>query len=248
VNLEAVWHDLECGEYEEDLPLWRVLADDADGRVLDIGAGTGRVTLDLARRGIDVIALDVAPPLLEALACRAAGLPVQTLCADARDFALEGRVSLIIAPMQTLQLLGGAAGRAAFLRRALEHLEPEGLLVAALADALDCFDAEHEIPPPAETREILGVRYASQLLAVYDHGDRAAILRRREIIGPQRRYRARDVVIELDRVSAEDVIAEAVPIGFVALPHMYVAESEKYIGATVVALRAPPHAGVKKST
>jgi hypothetical protein len=145
----------------------------------------------------------------------------------------------MVLPMQTLQLLGGRSGRAAFLRAALDGLEPGGLMVAALADALDCFDAEHDMPPPPDTREILGVQYASQLVAVLDEGDRAAIHRRREIIGPQRRYEARDVVVRLDRVSADEVVDEAVQIGFLAQPHMAVPQTEQDLGATVVALRAP---------
>jgi ubiquinone/menaquinone biosynthesis C-methylase UbiE len=48
VNLAALWHDLECGDYRDDLPSWRSLAATAGGPVLDVGAGTGRVTLDLA--------------------------------------------------------------------------------------------------------------------------------------------------------------------------------------------------------
>jgi hypothetical protein len=37
MNLEALWHDLECGAYSEDLPLWRALAREAGGAVLDVG-------------------------------------------------------------------------------------------------------------------------------------------------------------------------------------------------------------------
>ena len=91
-----------------------------------------------------MVALDADAALLEALEQRAAGLPVETVVADARRLALGRRFSLVLVPMQTLQLLGGPRGRAAFLRRALDHLEPGGLLAAAVADAMDCFDEEHD--------------------------------------------------------------------------------------------------------
>jgi SAM-dependent methyltransferase len=238
VNLEAVWHDLECGAYREDLPLWRTLAARAGGPVLDVGAGTGRVTLDLAARGETVVALDREPALLDALAHRAKGLSVETVVADARQVALGRRFSLVIVPMQTLQLFGGADGRAAFLRRALAHLEPGGLLAAALADALDSFDEDHDMPPPPDGREIAGVRYASQLLTVLDEGTRAAIHRRREITAPGERQ-AQHVVVELDRVTADEVAEEARQLGFLAEPHLSVPETEQYLGSTVALLRAP---------
>jgi SAM-dependent methyltransferase len=239
MNLDALWHDLECGAYREDLPLWRALAAEAGGPVLDVGAGTGRVTLDLAGRGAAVVALDVEAALLEALEHRATGLSVETVVGDARELAIGRRFSLVIVPMQTLQLLGGAGGRAAFLQRALGHLEPGGMLAAAMADALDCFDEEHDMPPPPDGREVAGVRYASQLLAVVDQGDRAAIHRRREIAAPGKRCEAHDVVVELDRVSADAVEAEARRLGFLDQPHRYVPETEQYLGSTVVVVRAP---------
>jgi len=104
---------------------------------------------------------------------------------------------------------------------------------------MDCFDENHDIPPPPDAREILGVRYASQLLEVVDDGGRAALRRRREIGGAHDRAEVQDVVVRLDRVSADDVAAEARALGFIAEPHLYVPETEQYLGSTVVVLRAP---------
>jgi 2-polyprenyl-3-methyl-5-hydroxy-6-metoxy-1,4-benzoquinol methylase len=117
----VIWHDVECGGYREDLPLWRALAAETGGPVLDVGAGTGRVTLELAAAGVEVVALDLEPELLEALTARAArqARSVETLAADARSFdAGAGRFASVIVPMQTLQLLPDAAARAEFFAAA----------------------------------------------------------------------------------------------------------------------------------
>jgi SAM-dependent methyltransferase len=221
----VLWHDIECGAYTADLPLWRELAGAAGGPVLDVGAGTGRVSLDLAARGVPVVALDTDAALLRALQRRAPPLGVETVVADARTFSLGRRFALVLVPMQTLQLLGGAAGRAAFLRRAREHLAPGGRVAAAVADALRCFDADHDAPPPPAALEIDGVRYASQLRSVTEEDGRAVLHRRRVIVGPGDRVESRPAVVRLDRVSAE--------------PDRVVPETEEYLGATVVVLRAP---------
>ena len=239
MRLEALWHDLECGAYDLDLPFWRRLAERAPGPVLDVGAGTGRVTLDLAARGVTVVALDADPSLAETLRERAAGLPVEVVVADAREFALGRRFSLVLVPMQTLQLLGGADGRAAFLRCASDHLEPGGLLAAALSDAADCFDDEHATPPPPQACELDGVRYASHLLAVTHEDGRAALHRVREISGRGRTTEYEDVVVRLDRVSADEVAAQARELGFLDEPHALIPETDEYLGSTVVMLRAP---------
>jgi SAM-dependent methyltransferase len=239
MRVDVLWHDLECGAYEEDLPLWRELAAAAGGPVLDVGAGTGRVSLDLARRGVPVVALDTDASLLAALEHRAAGLPVETVVADARQFTLGRRFPLVLVPMQTLQLLDGPTGRAGFLRRAFAHLEPGGLLAAAIADAMDCFDEEHDVPPPPDVREVAGMRFASQLLTVIEEDGRAAIHRRREITGPGDDYQAVENVVRLDRVTADDVAAEAAELGFLNEPHRFIPETDEYLGSTVALLRRP---------
>jgi len=239
MNLDAVWHDLECGGYAEDLAVWHTLAATAGGPVLDVGAGTGRVTLELAARGVEVVALDIAQPLLTALECRAGELPITTVLADALDFHLDRQFSLILVPMQTLQLFAGSHGRGAFFRIALAHLIPGGVLAAALADAMDCFDDEHDMLPPAETREILGTRYSSQLLRVVDEHGRAAIHRRREVFAAHGRCETIDVVLHLDRVLAHEVATEAHQVGFIIEPYLEIPETDQYLGSTVLVLRAP---------
>ena len=102
---------------------------------------------------------------------------------------------------------------------------------------MDCFDSEHELPPLPDACEIDGVWYASRLVGVEDEGDRAAIHRRREIIGPGERYETEDVVVSLDRVSAAEVAAQARELGFARTGHLVVRETEEYLGSTVVVLR-----------
>lgn len=239
MNESVIWHDVECGSYAEDLPLWRELADAAGGPVLDVGAGTGRVALDLAARGADVTALDADADLLAALAERAAAraLTVPTVCADARAFDLDRRFALVLVPMQTLQLLGGPDGRAAFLRCAAAHLQPGGLVAAALADALEAFDAD-TVPglPEPDRAEHNGVVYLSRPLAVVDEGDAAAIHRLREVVGGGGQRQEHDV-IRLDRVDALQVQREAAGHRLRPEPPRRIPATDDYVGSTVVLLR-----------
>ena len=81
-----IWHDVENGAYAADLPLWRELAREADGPVLDLGAGTGRVALDLAAaRPRASHALDSdARPARRARAARRRGAACRVDCLPGR--------------------------------------------------------------------------------------------------------------------------------------------------------------------
>jgi SAM-dependent methyltransferase len=233
----VVWHDVECGSYAEDLALWRELAVAGGGPVLDVGAGTGRVALDLAARGIEVVALDADPDLLAALdeRARAAGLTIETVVADARDFALPGRrFGLIAVPMQTLQLLGGVDGRAAFLRAARAHLAGGGIVAAALADALDSFEGAIDGLPDPDVATVDGITYTSLPLAVVDEGDHAAIHRLRQTDDGAAEEHD---VIRLARVSPAELAEEAEPLGLTAEAARRIPATDVYVGSTVVVLR-----------
>lgn len=233
----VLWHDLECGAYAVDLPLWRELAATAAGPVLDVGAGTGRVALDLARIGVPVTALDREPELLDALAERAGGLPVDTVVADARDFVLDRRFPLILAPMQTVQLLGGAAGRLAFLRRAAAHLVPGGRVACALADALETFDPAGGALPVPDMREDGDRVLSSQPVRVHRDAEGWTIERVRQIVSARGEIEATDDVVHLDAVDPATLEAEAAVAGLVPEGRRRVPETADHVGSAVVIAR-----------
>ena len=235
---EVIWHDVECGAYAEDLPLWRDLAISHAGPVLDVGAGTGRVSLHLAGQGHRVVALDRSPDLLAALRARSAGLPIEPVAADARDFDLgERRFGLILVPMQTVQLLGGPDGRARFLRCARAALAPGGLLAIAIADALETFDEVRCLPPIPDIREIDGIVYASRPVAVTKESDGAVIRRVRETVDTAGRRTVEEVLITLDHLEPATLEAEGAAAGFRVSRARAIPETDDYVGSTVVMLR-----------
>jgi SAM-dependent methyltransferase len=277
-----VWHDLECA-YRADLPLWRELAGRVanggggsggiagDGRgeapILDVGAGTGRVALELARAGHRVTALDGDPDLLAALRERATDLEIETVCADARTFALARRdFALCLVPMQTLQLLGGAAGRGAFLRRAHAHLRPGGLLACAIVTELDPFDVAPGSPGPAPETERVGENlYVSRAMRVGVRAHEIVLEYERVVLGPgvDANAHAEDtadaptpqradgrtgdtpgaskpqrVAVTLDRVGVPQLEREAYAAGFRPEPPRAIAPTDEHVGSEVAMLRA----------
>jgi SAM-dependent methyltransferase len=234
----VVWHDLECGSYARDLDVWRELAGEHGEPILDVGAGTGRVALDLARRGHRVTALDRDPELLAALAERAGTEAVETVVGDAREFELDRSFALIILPMQTIQLLGGADGRTQFLRRARRHLRAGGVVAVAITDTLELFEvSEESAAPMPDICEIDGVVYSSQPTAVrtVDHG--FVLERRRETVSTDGSRSVAEDQIHLDAVTASELEREAAGAALEPAAVIRVPPTPDYVGSLVVVAR-----------
>ena len=232
MNPHVVWHDVECGGYAIDLPLWGELAADAPDGVLDVGAGTGRVAIPLARSGHKVTALDNDAVLLDELSRRAGGV-VDTVVADAMDFTLEQPVPLIIVPMQTIQLLPDRGGFFASARRALT---PGGRVALAIATGLEAFDGGIALPFP-DLGEADGYRFVSQPVAIRLLDDGVRIERIRQLIAPDGTRSTEDDAVHLATVSPRGLAGEAAEHGLQAEDLRRIPETPAHVGSEVVILR-----------
>ena len=121
-----------------DLAFWQVMAIAGSNGLLELGCGTGRVLLPLARVGHHLTGLDLAAPMLEH--CRAnlqAESPevrdrVTLLEADMTSFDLDRRFRQIYCAFGTFHHLRTVEQQLACLERCCHHLLPRGTLILDL--------------------------------------------------------------------------------------------------------------------
>lgn len=136
---DAALYDYEYRRRRADVNFYRELAKQRlgaqGGRILELGAGTGRVTIPLARDGHHVTALDQAPTMLARLETRVEALPqaardrIAVVRGDLCTFELGTTFPLVIAAFNVLEHLYTRGEVDACLRRVLAHLEPGGAFV-----------------------------------------------------------------------------------------------------------------------
>jgi SAM-dependent methyltransferase len=105
------------------------------GPVLELGCGTGRVLLPIARAGISITGVDGSRLMLDRCREKLAAEPeevrarVSLHLADGAEFSTTGKFPLVIAPFRVLQQLATVEHQLAFLKNAARHLAPGGWLV-----------------------------------------------------------------------------------------------------------------------
>lgn len=232
---EAIWHDVECGAYEADLALWEELAAVHNGPVLDLGAGTGRVALHLARRGLDVEALDLEPELVAAFLdkARSEGLAVAARVGDARDFTVERPFALVIGAMQLLQLLGGPSGRRFALECVGRALSPDGVAAFAIVEGkASVGDAAQDTLP--DVREHDGWIHSSRPLGVAARNGDLQVRRLRQVVSPDGDLTESEHVDVLGVVDVPQLQREGVEAGLRPLGIRRIGPSELHVGSAAV--------------
>jgi len=107
----------------------------AGGQVLELGCGTGRILLPIARAGCTIAGVDSSSQMLarckEKLAAEAATVQARVTLQqrDICDFALGAKYALIIAPFRVVQQLARIDDQLRFLAAVAHHLAPTGRFV-----------------------------------------------------------------------------------------------------------------------
>ena len=120
----------------EDVGWWCDLAAAAsDGRVLELGAGTGRLTVDLARHA-KIVAVDHDASALRRLRARVPAASVRTVVRDVTDLRLGERFGLVALPVSLLNEIATLRGRRQLIRVAADHCRSDGRVAFALLNPL----------------------------------------------------------------------------------------------------------------
>jgi ubiquinone/menaquinone biosynthesis C-methylase UbiE len=128
-----------------DVRFWSGLASRARGRVLELGCGTGRLLMPIARSGALVIGVDRSAAMLARAHTRARRLPRRTRPglgrADIRALPFpNGAFTLVVAPYGMLQSLTTDGDLEATLQEAARVLAPGGVLGVDLVPDLPAWD------------------------------------------------------------------------------------------------------------
>lgn len=131
------WADVYDSIYayvREDIPFYVQEASRSGGPILELGCGTGRVTLPIAQSGVDIIGLDNSEGMLARARDKATLLEegdgsIDLRMGDMREFSLGRTFPLVIIPFRGFLALISVEDQVRCLTGIREHLEPDGRLI-----------------------------------------------------------------------------------------------------------------------
>ena len=146
----ARYYDPENDDVLDDLPLYSELADSANGVILDVGCGTGRVTFHLATEGHTIHGIDRSPEMLaraQRKRDQRSDLRERVILAEAdvlTDPFPGNEYGLIILPYNTFMHLHAGDDQQIALNRLAKVLNATGQIVLDIPNAGEAFAAEHD--------------------------------------------------------------------------------------------------------
>jgi SAM-dependent methyltransferase len=98
----------------------------AGGRVLELGIGTGRVSLPLFFAGVDVHGIDASPAIVRQLRAKEGGEAIPVTIGDMADVPVDGQFSLVFVVFNTFFMLTTPEAQQRCFRNVAAHLAPGG--------------------------------------------------------------------------------------------------------------------------
>jgi len=150
-HLLSRYYDLENADFTEDLEFWLNLVEDHGDPVLELGCGSGRVLLHLARRGHAVTGVDNSPEMLALLEAKLKlasaqhlTTPPAYLLASLHDFQTPLRFKLAIMPFNTFMHLLTPEAQMAALTNIRQHLAPGATLALDMPNPAEAYAAQEQ--------------------------------------------------------------------------------------------------------
>jgi SAM-dependent methyltransferase len=123
----AADYDAWAAHMTEDVAHYVELAREADGPIVELMVGSGRVAIEVVREtGKPLLGIDSSPAMLEIARERSAGLPLELRLGDVRDLELDEPAELIYVPFRSLLHLHGWQDKRRVFERVAGSLRPGG--------------------------------------------------------------------------------------------------------------------------
>jgi SAM-dependent methyltransferase len=120
-------YDAWASDMTEDVAHYVSIAREADGPVVELMVGSGRVAIEVVRQtGKPVLGIDSSPAMLEIARERSAGLPLELRLGDVRELELDEPAALIDVPFRSLLHLHGWQEKRQVFERVAASLRPGG--------------------------------------------------------------------------------------------------------------------------
>lgn len=134
----AEFYDIEHEGMDYDIGFYVQEAKKAGGSVLELAAGTGRVTVELAKAGIEVVAVEISEGMLDVARKKSKGLTKEVqkritwVQGDMREFSFQRKFPYVFIPSRSFQHLQTRAEQERCLSCVSRHLERGGRFALSL--------------------------------------------------------------------------------------------------------------------
>lgn len=141
----ARYYDAEHQDKTDDLEMYSELAAEYDGPIFEVGCGTGRVLLHLARAGYEIDGIDLEAAMLDRARRKLEAHPLpnaRLILGDVLKHKAERRYNLVLLSYNALMHFHAQQQQLELLRRLRALLNDAGLLVIDLPNPADSFAAQ----------------------------------------------------------------------------------------------------------